>query len=773
MPDRSNVLDLTHPAWMFLSTISRVADEAERARLTATTIPAVIPCDVCGVALLDDAEEAWNLALLRGGQVVPAGADLDQTLTVLAPVCESAFDVSGVLNFRSEHETTENPASSAIAHFGTREFAVVALRTVRHRVGAIFVARHDKTFSTDEEMLLSSLADCACVGFENARLTEQLQARAVDLRRSAEEYSSLYHNTPVMMHSVDDDGKLIRMNDHWLRILGYDRKEVLGKRSVEFLSDASRTAALEHVFPELRKSGLVREIELQMIKRDGTILEVLGSAVAQFDEANHIVQTLAFFVDVTDRKRAETALRESEQRFAGIFKSAMDAIVIIDADGLIKLFNESAAKVFRCSQDEVAGERFTKRFASGEFRRILEDCIRNHEDKEITRQYLVAPGGLTAIRADGETFAAEATVSQVDIPGQPLFAIVLRDIEERKRAEAALSRLRQETQYLKEEIKTQHNFDEIIGQSRELRSVLRSVETVAPTPATVLILGETGTGKELIARAIHDLSSARDRPLVKVNCAALPAGLIESELFGHERGAFTGALARKIGRFELADRGTIFLDEIGDLPLDMQAKLLRVLQEGEFERVGGTRTMKVNVRIIAATNRHLEQAVAEERFRADLYYRLNVFPVTVPALRERKDDIPPLVNYFVTKYTRKLGRSIRTVPDDVVGALVAYDWPGNIRELENVVERAVILTQNSTLELGGWLPRSGPMSEVTRVSTLDEAQRQHIVDALEFTNWQVSGDRGAAKLLGIKPTTLSSRMKKLGIERTTGGQFAP
>ncbi len=288
----------------------------------------------------------------------------------------------------------------------------------------------------------------------------------------------------------------------------------------------------------------------------------------------------------------------------------------------------------------------------------------------------------------------------------------------------------------------------------------------------MLILGETGTGKELIARAIHDLSSARDRPLVKVNCATLPAGLIESELFGHERGAFTGALARKIGRFELADRGTIFLDEIGDLPLDMQAKLLRVLQEGEFERVGGTRTMKVNVRIIAATNRHLEQAVAEERFRADLYYRLNVFPVTVPALRERKDDIPPLVNYFVTKYTRKLGRSIRVVPDDVVGALVAYDWPGNIRELENVVERAVILTQNSTLELGGWLPRSGPMSEVTRVSTLDEAQRQHIVDALEFTNWQVSGDRGAAKLLGIKPTTLSSRMKKLGIERTTGGQFA-
>ena len=278
------------------------------------------------------------------------------------------------------------------------------------------------------------------------------------------------------------------------------------------------------------------------------------------------------------------------------------------------------------------------------------------------------------------------------------------------------------------------------------------METVAPTSATVLILGDTGTGKELVARAIHDLSPLRDKPLVKVNCAALPAGLAESELFGHERGAFTGAVARKIGRFELADRGTIFLDEIGDLPLDMQVKLLRVLQEGEFERIGGTRTMTVNVRVIAATNRDLKQA-------------LNVFPVTMPSLRDRKEDIPVLVSYFVDKYARKLGKRIDTIADGVLTALLAYEWPGNIRELENVIERAVILTPGAALEFGGWLMETSATPDETGMLTLDEAQRQHIIKTLDLTRWRVGGEKGAATLLDIKPTTLAARMKKLGIER--------
>jgi len=269
----------------------------------------------------------------------------------------------------------------------------------------------------------------------------------------------------------------------------------------------------------------------------------------------------------------------------------------------------------------------------------------------------------------------------------------------------------------------------------------------------------------LIARALHDLSPRKDRALVRVNCAALPAGLIESELFGHEKGAFTGALARKIGRFELADGGSIFLDEIGDLSPDLQAKLLRVLQEGEFERVGSTSTLKVDVRVIAATHRDLEQASQEGTFRPDLYYRLSVFPISIPPLRERKEDIPLLVKHFVMKYNGKLGKRVETIAEKTMNALHDYSWPGNVRELENVIERAVIVSMGSQLELGEWLPKPGITEMGARILMLEELEREHIIKTLELTGWRVSGERGAAKLLGLKPTTLDARMKKLGITR--------
>ncbi len=327
------------------------------------------------------------------------------------------------------------------------------------------------------------------------------------------------------------------------------------------------------------------------------------------------------------------------------------------------------------------------------------------------------------------------------------------------------SLLEQEKLYLQEEIKTEHNFEEFIGQGQNIKRVLKAIETVAPTDASVLILGETGTGKELVARAVHDLSPRKDKALIKVNCAALPAGLIESELFGHEKGAFTGALSRKIGRFELAHSGTIFLDEIGDLPLELQAKLLRVLQDGEFERVGGTGTIKVNVRVIAATNRDLERFVQEQHFRQDLFYRLNVFPIHIPALRERKEDLPLLVKFFTMKYGKKLGRKIETVPKKVLDSLTSYTWPGNVRELENVIERSAILSTGSQLELADWLPKQGISSQSNKIPTLEELERRHILEVLEMAAWRVSGERGAARLLDVKPTTLESRMKKLGITR--------
>ncbi len=327
-------------------------------------------------------------------------------------------------------------------------------------------------------------------------------------------------------------------------------------------------------------------------------------------------------------------------------------------------------------------------------------------------------------------------------------------------------RLYAENLYLEEEIRGRSDFQEIVGQSASLHRVFHKVEQVAPTESNVLILGETGTGKELVARAIHSRSSRRHCPLVKVNCAALPSTLIESEFFGHEKGAFTGALTRKIGRFEVADGGTIFLDEIGDLALELQAKLLRVLQEGEFERIGSTTTLKVNVRVIAATNRKLEKEVAAGTFRPDLYYRLSVFPVELPPLRERRDDIALLVWYFVAKSQRKLAKSITEVPKKTMEALTAYGWPGNVRELENVIERAVILSPGPTLRVDeSFAHAAGGRGSA---ASLEEIERAHIVGVLEACGGRVKGRDNAAERLGLNPSTLRSRMKKLGIQGRGG-----
>jgi formate hydrogenlyase transcriptional activator len=334
------------------------------------------------------------------------------------------------------------------------------------------------------------------------------------------------------------------------------------------------------------------------------------------------------------------------------------------------------------------------------------------------------------------------------------------------------NKLALEKLYLEDEIRSELKFEEIVGKSEALRRVLREIETVAPTDSTVLIYGETGTGKELIARAVHNLSSRQANSFVKLNCAAIPTGLLESELFGHERGAFTGAIAQRVGRFELANRGTMFLDEIGEVPLELQPKLLRVLQEREFERLGSTRTLRTDARLIAATNRDLEALVSEQKFRSDLYYRLNVFPVRVPALRERPEDIPLLVRHFVQQFSRRIGKAIDTIPSDTMTTLVKYSWPGNIRELQNVIERAVILTKDTILNVPSSDLRSSEPAVTTPASravpanmraVLDDTERQQIVTALERANWVVAGPNGAASTLGMKRSTLQSRMQKLGI----------
>jgi len=348
-------------------------------------------------------------------------------------------------------------------------------------------------------------------------------------------------------------------------------------------------------------------------------------------------------------------------------------------------------------------------------------------------------------------------------------ALAFQEIEAAFREiEALKDKLAKENAYLEEEVRTGHNFGEIVGDSAALRRVLQQVETVAPTGSTVLIRGETGTGKELIARALHELSPRKGRTFVKLNCAAFPTGLLESELFGHEKGAFTGAVAQKAGRFELAHQGTLFLDEVGDIPLELQPKLLRVLQEQEFERLGGTKTLKVDVRLVAATHRDLAKMVADGRFREDLYYRLNVFPVVLPPLRERRDDIPRLVRHFTHQFARRMGRRIEAIPSAVLEALVRYPWPGNVRELQNVIERAVILSPGPSLQvsLGDLQLAAAPAPAPTAAAvTLADAEREHILGALHETGWVVGGPKGAAARLGMKRSTLQKKMKKLGISR--------
>jgi formate hydrogenlyase transcriptional activator len=357
-------------------------------------------------------------------------------------------------------------------------------------------------------------------------------------------------------------------------------------------------------------------------------------------------------------------------------------------------------------------------------------------------------------------------------------AIAVRNAFSYQRIEELNAQLAQEKLYLEDEIRGDYQFEEIIGRSKALDRVLREIQTVAPTDSTVLITGETGSGKELVARAIHQLSTRRDRAFVKLNCAAIPTGLLESELFGHEKGAFTGAINQRIGRFELANRGTVFLDEVGEIPLELQPKLLRVLQEREFERLGSTRTLRTDARLIAATNRDLASLADEQKFRQDLFYRLNVFPITVPPLRERREDIPMLVRHFAQQFARRMKKNVENISTETMDALTRYDWPGNIRELQNLIERAVILSTRPTLDVPvGALtgrrvnpafasaPAVGKLTHGREAETLEDADRRHIVAALERTNWVVAGPNGAAARLGIKRSTLQFRMRKLGIAR--------
>jgi PAS domain S-box-containing protein len=544
------------------------------------------------------------------------------------------------------------------------------------------------------------------------------------------------------------------------------------------------SSGVQRRFP--REHGIESYLGVPLLSHEGAALGHL----CVFDEASMPEDSRKFSIfrifaaraaAELDRLRVEGRLRESEDRFRDLFDEAPIAYVHEGLDSKFIRANQAALRSLGITADQVAGTygrsfipetpSATKRFHEA-FASVGKGTDTSGIVMELQRKDTGAPLWIQ-------------WWSKPDRSGTYTRTMFI-DITERVLMEQEQVRLQAQNLYLQEEIKAVHNFEEIVGASPALQKVLDSVNRVAPTDASVLIWGETGTGKELIARAIHSTSARADKPFIKINCAALPAGLVESELFGHERGAFSGAIQRRIGRFELAHGGTIFLDEIGEVPKDVQVKLLRVLQEREFERVGGSQTIKCDVRVIAATNRLLEKAIQQGEFRADLYYRLNVFPINMPALRERIEDIPLLVQFFAQKYGPKVGRRIEAVDAKTLERLCAYSWPGNIRELENIVERALILSatpllriEPETMGISLNQPAAAPATDTDESDeaaaeadeagadgNLNDVQRTHILNILRDTNWVIEGPRGAAVRLGVKPATLRHRMKKLGIARS-------
>jgi len=579
-----------------------------------------------------------------------------------------------------------------------------------------------------------------------------------------------FHNVSEAIFWSNFKGEFLFVNDSASKMTGYTKQELLTMKVADIntgigagFADLVNKLKTQKQFTleakHKHKTGFLYNVEIR-----AHYMEYEGTDIAVTFVKNIHNRILAEEKLKLANKQLAILLEESEGRYRDLFEEAPIAYVHEGLDSRFIKANRAALRILGVRPDEVL-ETFGKTLAvdSPENQKRIEEAFESIESGIDTSGVV-----MELRRKDNGQSVWIQWWSKPDVSGE-FTRTMFVDITDKVLMEQEKEKLHAENLYLQDEIKFTHNFEEIISKSKMFHKVLHQIEQVATTDATVLILGESGTGKELLARAVHNISKRNKRALIKINCANLPSNLIESELFGHERGAFTGAMERKIGRFELADNGTIFLDEIGELPVGLQSKLLRVLQEGEFERLGNPKTIKVNVRVIAATNRNLEEAIAKKDFREDLYYRLNVFQIVAPPLRKRKEDIPLLVQHFVEKYEGKMGRKIRNIPDKLIEDFMHYDWPGNIRELENKIERALILTHGNTLHYDDWIPKIGldvhKGKEHPVLFKMEDVEKEHIINILNNTNGIVSGENGAAKLLGINPNTLYSRMKKLGIQR--------
>jgi PAS domain S-box-containing protein len=592
-----------------------------------------------------------------------------------------------------------------------------------------------------------------------------------------DDYRWLFRKAPAMATSIAEDGKFLDVNDALIERLGYTREEMVGRTPEEFVDEESATRIVNELRPLLRRVGKLENKPLSLVAKNGEVIECTTNSFVEYDAEGKFLRTVSMYTELSDQARANFKYRT-------LYRSTPAMLHTVDSDGHIMTVTDHWLQKMGYEREEVLGRPITDFFAVAERKKYFPGSVREFINKgdfnNIDRQMVTKGGCVIDL--------VQSAITSRDANGNVVRMLVAsKDVTERNRSERELRRtlaenarlreeLERERDYLREEVNVAMQFGKIVGESPALKRMLKSVEAVAETPANVLVQGESGVGKELVARAIHAQSPRANKPLVKVNCASIPKELFESEFFGHVKGAFTGAHRDRIGRFQLADGGTLFLDEVGEIPLELQSKLLRVLQEGEFERVGDDVTRSVDVRVIAATNRDLERSIVNGEFREDLFYRLSVFPVEIPPLRERADDVIQLAQHFLLQTCSDFGRDPLALTQAQAQKLREYSWPGNIRELKNVIERAVILSPGKVLRLDLSMPgidfTTTPTTQIQEASNdvlteadLRELQKDNLIKALEQAGWRVSGAGGAAELLGVKPTTLADRIRAFDIEK--------
>ncbi|MAD92127.1 MAG: Fis family transcriptional regulator [Gammaproteobacteria bacterium] len=593
------------------------------------------------------------------------------------------------------------------------------------------------------------------------------------------DYQWLFRKSPSMATSIAEDGVYLDVNDFMLNRLGYEREEMVGRTPEDFTTKESAVRIRDELKPALRRTGKLENKPISFVTKSGDVVDCTSNAIVEFDQKGEYLRTVAMYAEVSDQAKANFKYRT-------LYRATPAMLHTVNGDGLIVTVTDHWLQKLGFRRDEVIGRPITDFFSTRDSEYYadgrLSELISNGDFNNLERQMITKDGVILDL--------VMSAISHRDENGNvDRMLVASKDVTERRKAERELretldenkrlhKELEQERDYLREEVNVAMNFGRIVGTSSTLRQMMKRVEAVSETPANVLIQGESGVGKELVAHAIHVQSSRANGPLVKVNCASIPKELFESEFFGHLKGAFTGAHRDRIGRFHLADGGSIFLDEVSEIPMELQGKLLRVLQESEFERVGDDVTRSVDVRVIAATNRDLKKSIIDGEFREDLFYRLSVFPIDVPPLRDRGDDILQLAQHFLEQTCLDFSRDVLTLTQAQAVNLRSYDWPGNVRELKNVIERAVILSTGKVLRLDLSMPELKTdiyavkkaddfKSEVMSENQMKDFQRKNLKRALQLTNWKVSGAGGAAELLGIRPTTLADRIKAFKFKKPT------